>query len=292
MTELGETSTMPGAGDVSAESSGGESSGAKSFGVAAVSFAVAAWSGMCGIGGGLFAVPILHFVYKLRLKEAIPISLSLVAAATISATVTEALRADSAIDWGIVLGLVIGCLVGAPLGFRVSRNVDSRKLKMIFVVLLLFVGTRTLGFVPQAFAAGPDGAPLTTVGWPEYAISVLIGFGGGFVSPLLGIGGGLIAVPALLFGVPAIGHLGARACSLAMATVTSTRSLALYWRAGQLDLRRSVPFALGAAVGAIVGVLVVHIDGVEDVARKMLGVTLLVVAVRFVFDLRRSKSHS
>jgi uncharacterized membrane protein YfcA len=256
-------------------------------GVVAVSFAVAAWSGMCGIGGGLFAVPILHFVYKMRLKEAIPISLSLVAAATISGTVTEALRADSALDWGIVLGLVAGSLVGAPLGFKVAQRVNSRRLKQIFIVLLLFVGTRILGFVPQAFAAGVDGLPVNTVGLSEYAISVLIGFGGGFVSPLLGIGGGLVAVPALLFGVPAIGYYGARACSLAMATVTSTRSLLLYWRAGQLDLRRSISVALGAALGAWVGVYLVHIDGIKDIAQKMLGATLLLVAVRFLFDLRR-----
>jgi uncharacterized membrane protein YfcA len=274
-----QSATLPEQADAGAPTQG--------LGVVAVSFAVAAWSGMCGIGGGLFAVPLLHFVYKMKLKEAIPISLSLVAAATISGTVTEALRADSAINWGIVLGLVAGSLVGAPVGFRVAQRVNSRILKQIFVVLLVFVGTRILGFVPQAFAAGPNGLPVNTVGLPEYAISVLIGFGGGFVSPLLGIGGGLIAVPALLFGVPAIGYYGARACSLAMATVTSTRSLALYWRAGSLDLRRSLSVALGAALGAWLGVYLVHIDGVKDIAQKMLGVTLLLVAVRFLFDLRR-----
>ncbi len=260
------------------------------WGVALVSFAVAAWSGMCGIGGGLFAVPILHFVYKLKLKQAIPISLSLVAAATISGTVTEALRADSALDWGIVLGLVVGCLVGAPIGFRVAKRVNSRRLKMVFVVLLLFVGTRILGFVPRVLAAGPGLVPEFSVGGLEYAVSLVIGLGGGFVAPLLGIGGGLIAVPALLLFVPAIGYPGARACSLAMATVTSTRSLALYWRAGQLDLRRSANFALGAALGAWVGVQLVHIEGVADVAQKMLGTTLLVVALRFVFDLRRPRN--
>ncbi|MCB9916684.1 MAG: sulfite exporter TauE/SafE family protein [Planctomycetes bacterium] len=257
------------------------------FGVAAMGFAISAWCGMCGIGGGLFAVPVLHFVYKLDLKRAIPVSLSLVAAGTISGTIAEALRADSALRWGIVAGLVVGSLFGAPLGFQVAKRIDSRKLKLVFAVLLAFVGSRILGFVPQAMAAGPDGVPVFEPSWSDYGLAAVIGLGGGFVAPLLGIGGGLIAVPALLFALPGIGHLGARACSLAMATVTSTRSLALYWRAGQLDLRGSASFALGAVVGAVAGVRLVHIPGVEDVAEKMLGVTLLLVCLRFVLDLRK-----
>lgn len=259
----------------------------RGVGAAAVAFAIAAWSGMCGIGGGLFAVPVLHIVYGLRLKQAIPISLSLVAAATISGTLTEALREDTAIRWGVVAGLVIGSLFGTPLGFRVAKHVDSRKLRMIFAVLLFFVGVRVLGVVPETLAAGSGEAPALELGWTGYGLAALIGFGGGFVSPLLGIGGGLVAVPALLLALPPLGHLGARACSLAMATVTSTRSLGLYWRAGQLELARSAYFALGGVLGAFVGVQLVHIPGVADIAEKMLGVTLLAVCVRFLLDLRR-----
>ena len=37
---------------------------------------IAAWSSMCGIGGGLFAVPVLHFLERLPLKEAVAVGFS------------------------------------------------------------------------------------------------------------------------------------------------------------------------------------------------------------------------
>lgn len=260
---------------------------AQGLGVALIGFMIAAWGAMCGIGGGLFAVPVMHYFYRLKLREAIVVSLALVSATTISATLAEVFREDSALEWRIVLALVLTCLLGAQLGFRTAKVVPVRKLKLVFTVLLLFVGIRLLGFVPPISLAadGSDGTILIT--GLDVGIACLIGFGGGFVAPLLGIGGGLIAVPALMFFIPALGHLGARACSMAMGTVTSTRSLALYYQAGELNLRQTSSFAIGAVVGAFVGVQVVHIPGVSEVAEKMLAATLLIVAARFGLDVFR-----
>ncbi len=257
------------------------------IGIVLVGFVIATWGAMCGIGGGLFAVPCLHYIYKLPLKQAVVTSLSLVAATTISATAAEAFRSDSRIEWWVVLCLVAGSMVGAQLGFRVAQKVEARALKLAFCLLLFFVGFRILGLVPQTFAAGGELDPGPQLVASDYLIATMIGLGGGFVAPLLGIGGGLVAVPALLFALPSLGHLGARACSMAMGTATSTRSMLLYYKAGQLDLRRSAGFATGAAIGAFVGVQIVHIPGVAEVAKKMLAATLLLVALRFAWDLRK-----
>jgi uncharacterized membrane protein YfcA len=263
----------------------GEIPRAHGLAIGLVGMAIAAWGAMCGIGGGLFAVPVLHYIYKLRLKDAIVTSLALVAATTISATASEAFRADSAINWAVVGCLVAGSLVGAQLGFRVSRKVKTRPLKVVFIVLLLIVGVRILGLVPESFASGGYPHVLPDLGPWDFATAAMIGLGGGFVAPLLGIGGGLVAVPALLVFLPSLGHLGARACSMAMAVVTSTRSMVLYYRAGELNIKRSASFAIGAAIGAFIGVQLVHIPGVAEVAKKMLAATLLIVAVRFAIDL-------
>jgi|GEM_PF-508660 len=260
---------------------------ARGPGIGLVGFAIATWGAMCGIGGGLFAVPTLHYVYRFDLKQSVVTSLSLVAATTISATLTESLRADSRIDWALVACLVVGSLLGAQLGFRVAQRIETRLLKAIFSVLLLFVGIRILGWLPESLAASGPQDPAPELGTPEYVLGLVIGLGGGFVAPMLGIGGGLVAVPALLFAIPGLGHLGARACSMAMGTVTSTRSMLLYFRAGQLDLRRSATFAFGAAAGAFLGVQIVHVPGVAEVAKKMLAVTLLLVAARFAVDVLR-----
>jgi uncharacterized protein len=266
----------------------GEELRARGLGVAALGCLIGTWGSMCGIGGGLFAVPLLHYVYHVPLKRAVVMSLSLVFATTSSSTVSEIVREDSALEWGIVGGLVLGALFGAPLGFRVAQKIDTRRLKMIFIFVLAFVGLRILGLLPDILSGDGGGAIAVDVGWTEYLVAIGIGFGGGFVAPLLGIGGGLVAVPGLHLAVPIIGHLGARACSLAMGTVASGRSLRLYFKSGQLDLRASASLALGAVVGAWIGVQLVHLEGLTDVAEKMLGITLLGVAARFTFDVRKS----
>ncbi len=81
-----------------------------------LSGAVIAFIGaICGIGGGLFAVPLLHYVFKLPLRVSVATSLCLVAANAYSSTATELLRGDSALLWDVVLPLIGGALVGAQL---------------------------------------------------------------------------------------------------------------------------------------------------------------------------------
>ena len=103
---------------------------------------VAAYSAMCGIGGGLFMTPILHYVRKLPLKNAVATSLALVAASASSATVAELIHEDGRLTPErslLVLFLVIGSLIGAQVGFRVAKRVDVTFLKLIFgLVLLVF----------------------------------------------------------------------------------------------------------------------------------------------------------
>nr|XP_061811765.1 probable membrane transporter protein YunE [Nerophis lumbriciformis] len=259
----------------------------KGLGIGLIGFVIAGWGAMCGIGGGLFAVPVLHYLYRLNLKEAITSSLALVFATTASATLSEAFHPDSRINWSIVAGLAVGSLVGAQLGFRASKVIPQRKLKFVFTFLLATVGVRLLGILPGTFPI-VESEGLLSGGIPaNIGIALWIGLGGGFVAPLLGIGGGLIAVPALMLGLPELGHPGARACSMAMGVVTSSRAMALYYRSGDLNLKRSSSLALGAAFGAVVGVQLIHIPGVTQIAEKMLAGTLLLVALRFGVDVFR-----
>ena len=273
-----------------------EAEGAPRTGLVAMALigaAVSTWGAMCGIGGGLFAVPLLHYVYKLPLRDAIVASLVLVATTTISATGTELLHADNSLDWRIILALMVGSTVGTQLGFRVASRVSARKLKLVFSIVLTIVGLRLLGLSPEPEAAGTARYTIEGLTNRDLWLAGAVGLGGGFVAPLLGIGGGLVAVPALMLFVPVLGHLGARACSMAMATFTSTRSLFLYFRAGQLELSsRSLAFAGGAAAGAFLGVQLVHIPGASAYAEKMLAVTLLLVAVRFGVDVVRGGKPS
>lgn len=245
--------------------------------LALAAFVIGAVASMCGIGGGLFAVPLLHFAFKLPLRSSVATALCLVCATAASATVTEALRPDSALRFSLVAALVAGSLLGAQLGHRVASRLSTRKLQVVFAAVLLVAAYRLL----FAGGAGPSATAEFAPSAGLYATTAVIGLGAGFVVPLLGVGGGLVVVPALLFAAPEIGYLGARASSLGMATVTSARSLFLYRDSGLVRKREGLWFALGALAGAVAGVQWVHAAGNSEIARQVLGGVLCLSGARF-----------
>ncbi len=247
-------------------------------------FAIAAVSAMCGIGGGLFAVPILHYLFHLSLARSVATALCLVWCVALSSTVSELLHPGGAILWTVVGVLVITSLAGTQVGYRAARTIPTRGLKALFCVALLSVGIRVLVGSGGAASAPLEGFELE----PASLLAVAaIGFFAGVVVPLLGVGGGLVVVPALLLCLPEAGFLGARAAALATAVVSASRSLWLYQRDGLIDWKAGGFFGVGAVVGAAVGVALVHLPGAATVGQAILGVALLMAAVRFGMDVRR-----
>ena len=252
-----------------------------------VGAAIAAVSAMCGIGGGIFAVPVLHYVFGVPLKRAVATALCLVWFVATSSTVTELLHEDGAL-YGEVVGLLIcGVLVGTQLGYELAKRVPTHALKGVFCVLLLGAGVRILA-QSGGFEAPP--AEELHLGLRGALTVAAIGVGAGVIVPLLGVGGGLVVVPALLVGLPEVGLLGARAASLAAAVVSSSRSLWLYRDDEMVDWRTGLWFGAGAAIGGAVGVLLVHREGGASTGKVLLGAVLVFAAARFGWDLVRSRS--
>jgi uncharacterized membrane protein YfcA len=241
---------------------------------------------ICGIGGGLFAVPLLHYVAKQPLRTAVGTSLVLVFVLATTATTVEALRADSALSPRVIGLLIAGGLPGAQLGYVVAQRIEAAWLKRVFVVVLVAAGLRIL-FVRAAATAGGGVEALSAL---ELALVPLVGFGGGFVAPLLGIGGGLIVVPALFLAFPALGYLDARANALALAVAVSAWSVTRYVRDGHVRLASVLPLVLSTVVGAVAGVTSVHGAGWADGARMVMGTILIVVAGRFALDVWRARA--
>ena len=230
---------------------------------------------MCGIGGGLFAVPLLHFGFKIHLRRSVATSLALVFATTTAATIAEVLSGESEIQWAKVGFMTLGILLGAQAGFPVSKRFGTRQLRGAFSIVILAAALRIL--------VHGDEPLVRTIqeGWWPNLYAGLAGFGAGFVSPILGIGGGLVMVPPLLLGPSGLGFAAVRASSMAAAVVTSGRSLTMYVKEGSLHHIAAPFLAGGAFVGAILGVTTVHLPGVVDYARSMLGLVLVFVSVRF-----------
>ncbi len=251
-----------------------------------VGFAIGFLGSLAGVGGGLLAIPLLQHFLKLPLKTAAATSLVLVFATTASATAAELLQAESQLLWGLAWPTILGVLLGAQLGFLVAQRIRTRPLQVLFVVFLVgsalrlfFGGEPTLEAVGGELALSPR----------AQVLAALVGLAGGFLSPILGIGGGLIMVPGLLLVLPPLGFAGARAGSLAAGSCASLRALTLHARAGRVRWPFGIRMGLGAMAGAAAGVRVVHLPGLREVGRPLIGAILVFAALRFLRDLFRSE---
>lgn len=235
---------------------------------------------VCGIGGGLFAVPLLHFVFRRPMRLAVGTSLYLVLVVTATSTLTEVLHSESTLRPELVGLMAIGALFGNQVGYALSKRIPQRVLRLIFVVVLSIAAWRVFA---QASGTGNElalGEDLE-LDAAKIALVLAIGFGGGVLAPLLGIGGGLLMVPALFLLMPEIGFLGARAQSMAVGSVNAARSVFFYQRENAIDGVGAAWFSAGALVGAVLGVLFVHQPGWADPARLAMGGILVLVALRF-----------
>ncbi len=249
--------------------------------------AIGAWSTLCGIGGGVFAVPLLHYAYGFELRAAVANSLWLVAASTSAATIAELARADSVLDLRVLAVLVFASVAGTRAGFWISQRIPTRALKLIFCVLLVAVAWRVFA-APTYPSTGAGASALLELSAGAYASIACVGLLAGIVAPLLGIGGGLVAVPGLFLGLPAIGYATARACSTAMSVFNGWQSVWLYRKEKLSRPATAMWLAGGALVGGVAGDALVHVEGVVPFAQRLLGATLLLAAARFAWDLRRT----
>lgn len=240
-----------------------------------VGFLIGLAGALCGVGGGLFAGPLLHLARRLELRRAAATALLTVLGTTLTATLVELARPDSRLDGWVVLALAGGALIGSQLGFRVAQRLPEGLLRRAFAVVLAVAAVR-LFTSGQAVGGGLVLGPIGRV-----LASLAIGATGGFLTPILGIGGGIVMVPALFLALDGLGFGGARACSLAAGAVAAVRSLWLHARVGNLDVRGGMPLAIGAALGAWAGVALAHHPEVSEWGRPLLGSLLLFQATRF-----------
>jgi uncharacterized membrane protein YfcA len=241
---------------------------------------------MAGVGGGLFTGPLLSLFYGFALRRAVATGLILVFVNALVSTATEVLRDDGRVIWSVVAATAVGALLGAQGGFAISRRLDERRLRQVFVFVLSIAGARVFYDVLHGGRVADLGGGEAISGL-HLGLAGLVGLAGGTLAPILGIGGGLLIVPGLYLLVPAIGFPEARACSMAVIVATAARSLYLHGRAGNVSWNLARFLAAGAAVGAVAGVVTVKQPGLALFGQLVLGSTLWLVALRFLRDLRR-----
>ncbi|AEJ41857.1 hypothetical protein TPY_3705 [Sulfobacillus acidophilus TPY] len=146
---------------------------------------------MLGLGGGMLYVPIFHWL-GFNLKDVvIPLGLLLNGLNTLLALIPYGRK--RLVDWKGGFPMALSALIGAPLGAIVAPYIPGHLLLILFSVLVLFAGIRTL-MVAKRPEPGQAPSPLRRILWGSF-IAAIAGFLGG----MLGIGGGFLISPLLLW---------------------------------------------------------------------------------------------
>lgn len=238
---------------------------------------------LAGVGGGLFAMPVLYLGWKLPLKHAVATALALVGVNSLVATITETLRDDPDVRWSLVLATIVGTLTGAQLGYRAAKTISTTRLKVLFVIVFPTVASY---MVWKTFVAGEHAEVAREFSVQEHLFATMAGLGGGFLAPLLGVGGGILIVPGLFLLVGGLGFAGARACSLAATVVTASRSAYLHYKDGRVNVRAATWLSAGALVGGSLGVQAFHMEGAAVWGKGIFAATLIFLTLRFLSELR------
>lgn len=100
-------------------------------------------TGLVGAGGGFLIIPALVLFSKLPMKQAVGTSLLIIAAKSLFGFLGD--LSHYHLDWMLLLSVTALAIAGIFMGNRMSRQVDSEKLKKAFGWFVLIMGIYILG---------------------------------------------------------------------------------------------------------------------------------------------------
>ncbi len=247
-------------------------------------------SGLFGIGGGLFMVPILTFMFEVQnipvhniLHLALGTSMATILFTSLSSTYQH--HAHRAINWQLFRFMTPGILLGTALGALLMAYVSVRYLTLFFVIFVYFAAVQMLaGFKPDAMRDYPTRTNVTIAG-------MVIGG----ISSIVSIGGGVLSVPYLVWHKQALRNAIATSAALGFPiAVGGTIGYIVNGYAGGIALPQyslgyvylPVLFCLvvGTMVTAPFGAAATHRMPV-DVLRKMFALILFILASKMLVKL-------
>ena len=120
-------------------------------------------SGLLGVGGGVFAVPLLSILFGFTLMEAIGTSSIFIAITAIGGVISYiisgygvnpmpySLGYVSLVNWFAIL---IFSVPMARIGAKSAYKLPEKRLKQVFAVILFYMGIKMMGFDPVMFLVG------------------------------------------------------------------------------------------------------------------------------------------
>lgn len=241
-------------------------------------------SGLIGLGGAEFRLPVLVGVFRLGTLEAVilnkAMSLVVVTVALLfrGGTIVPSTLAD---HLDVVLNLLAGSLVGAWWAAGHAITLSRQWLNRIIMVLLVGL---SLVMLLESWAGVHEGStPLFEAGPLRIVVGLVAGLGIGMMAALLGVAGGELLIPTivLLYGldIKLAGSL-----SLMVSLPTMIVGFARYTRADAFNvLREEKPLmgwmVAGSILGAALGGLLLGLVPTGWLM-GLLGVVLLVSAIK------------
>ena len=146
------------------------------------------FSGLLGVGGGLFMVPVLSFLFEVQhlpahniLHLALGSSMATILFTSISSAYQH--HAHKAVDWDAVKFITPGILLGTLLGALIVGYVATFYLSIFFILFVYFAATQMLaGFKPDPSRGDPTRTEATVAGMVIGSISSIVSIGGGVLS--------------------------------------------------------------------------------------------------------------
>ncbi len=232
---------------------------------------------MIGVGGGLIMTPALT-VMGFAPAQISSTSLFAVSFASASSTITYVRQKRIRYDVGVKAAAV--AVPGAITGAFISSELAIEPFKFYFGLLLLLAGIYIAysGSLKEKQSRLPmndkklDLLPLFYTG----------AFGAGIISSLFGVGGGIAFVPLMVLILGMSLSTASPTSQLAL-LITSFVGTVTHAVLGHPDYFHAVSLSVGAVVGGQIGAKVSH-KVKENLLRKMLSISLIAVAIKFISE--------
>ena len=200
--------------------------------------------GLMGGGGSILALPVLVYVARIDPRQAVAMSLAIVGATSLIASLMQ--HRDGRVDPRVGGAFGVAGLPGAFLGARLTHFLPPRLLLLLFSVLMLVAGSVMLH---RSLHEPGEGAPGER---RRLGAIVSAGFGVGFLTGFLGIGGGFIIVPSLVL-FAGLSMPSAVGTSLLIIALNCTAGLLGHIGEGAVPIGPTASFTAAAVAGGLMG---------------------------------------
>jgi uncharacterized membrane protein YfcA len=234
--------------------------------VIALGFAAGSVGALLGLGGGIFLVPALTWIFGLPVRQAAGVGLMTVIA-TSGAVSSETVR-HGFVNTRLGMLMLVGSSIGGLAGGITAQYVAEATVTLVFAITTAAIAVLTVARLDHVNVIEDAGAQPNTYGGRFFdpdrgrevvyrvvrlPVAIATSVVAGNVSGLLGLGGGVLQVPALNLwcGVPI---RVATATSAFLIGLTAMSSAPIYFAHGNVDAHFAAASVIGVLGGARWGV--------------------------------------